>query len=543
VRPRIQLAFLFLVLVPIGLLAFLGFRVARDEKTLVAREIETAERARLLDLGGSIARTVDQIERRFLAKLESVNGAAPEDLRALARKEPLFRQPFSVAADGRLVFPDGFGSPSVRGGRASDLSDEERSFLVRTRSIWAGEAELYAPPAGEDATSSTAKKKRTDDVVALASARASGWIVWYWEEGPHLLFWRRRPEGGVMGAEIERIAMLSQIISSVPALDSREGTTRLLDAKNEAIAEWGEDADGAGGPIASVALSHPLDFMRLEFVPSARERDALSGRTFNLGMLFGLAAILLALSIAAIYFHRESTRALRDAAERVSFVTQVSHELKTPLTNVRLYAELLEDRLGDSDEDAQRQLGVIISESQRLGRLINNILSFSKHRQNKLSVSQAPVVIDEVVEGVLEQFEPLFQAKGIEAEAKLSAPHPVPADKDAIGQILANLLSNVEKYAAVGKHVEIESKEEPDALTVTVRDRGPGIASAHRTRIFDPFYRVSDKLADGVTGTGIGLTIARELARLHGGDLLLLASERGSTFQLTLPRPGKEART
>src|SRR5207244_3501290 len=151
-----------------------------------------------------------------------------------------------------------------------------------------------------------------------------------------------------------------------------------------------------------------LDFLRLEYFASASELEALSGTTYHFGMLLGLAAVLLALLLLALYFHRESTRALRDAAERVSFVTRVSHELKTPLTNVRLYAELLEDSLEGSDEGTLKRLGIIVSESQRLARLINNILTFSKHRQNKLSIQEQPVVIDDLVEGVLEQFTPLF---------------------------------------------------------------------------------------------------------------------------------------
>jgi signal transduction histidine kinase len=538
VRPKIQIAFLLLVLVPIGLLAVLGFRVARDEREIVAREIETLERARLQDLEAAVASMMQSIERRFLAKLESVEGAAPDAdaLRSLARKEPLFRQPFSVSKTGALVHPRG----------RHDASQEELDFLARTRAIWSGEAVLYTPPNSEASTSSAARPKRTDDVVALASSHPHGWIVWYWEEGPHLMFWRRRPDGSVIGAEIERVALLSRIVGGLSQLASAggDGSVWLRDEKNDALAKWSStDSEPGGGadrarPIASVSLAHPLDFLRLEYVPSESERGALAGRTFHLGMMLGVLAVLLALSLLAIYFYRESTRELRDAAERVSFVTQVSHELKTPLTNVRLYAELLEETLDDSDREAKRRLGVIISESQRLGRLINNILTFSKHRQNKLQIHEAPVVIDEVVEGVLEQFGPLLEAKGIEKRMKLAAPTPMLGDKDALGQILANLFSNVEKYAAGGRILEVESREDKACATVTVRDRGPGIPAVHRGRIFEPFYRVSDRLADGVTGTGIGLTIARELARLHGGDLALVGSNQGAAFELMLPKKG-----
>src|SRR5262249_38427135 len=154
-----------------------------------------------------------------------------------------------------------------------DASQEELDFLARTHSIWAGEAVLYAPPNNEVSTSSAARPRRTDDVVALASARAFGGIVWYWEEAPHLMFWRQRADGSVIGAEVERVALLSRIVGSVSSLSSAggEGTIWLRDAKNDAISKWApSDSDPKDGheqerPIASVSLAHPLDFLRLEY--------------------------------------------------------------------------------------------------------------------------------------------------------------------------------------------------------------------------------------------------------------------------------------
>ncbi|MCA9558925.1 MAG: HAMP domain-containing histidine kinase, partial [Myxococcales bacterium] len=241
----------------------------------------------------------------------------------------------------------------------------------------------------------------------------------------------------------------------------------------------------------------------------------------------------LALLGLAGWFSRESTRELRRAAQRVSFVNQVSHELKTPLTNIRMYAELLEDELADTDDRAERYVGIIVSESQRLSRLIANILSFARHQREQLSVRKAPAVVDDVVRQTLDQFAPSLAAAGVSPQLDLSAGATVRVDADALGQMLGNLLSNVEKYAA-GRPVDLVTRQAGGVTTLTVRDHGPGIPKAARAKVFEPFHRLSNALSDGVTGTGIGLGIARELARLHGGDLVLEADEDGAAFTITL---------
>ena len=115
-----------------------------------------------------------------------------------------------------------------------------------------------------------------------------------------------------------------------------------------------------------------------------------------------------------------------------------------------------------------------------------------------------------------------------------AASKAVAVDSDFLEQILGNLFGNVEKYAADGGVMRVQSEMCGAELTITVADQGPGIAQSQREEIFEPFKRLSNKLSDGVTGTGIGLSIARELARNHGGDLTLEPSDKGATFMLTM---------
>jgi len=133
-------------------------------------------------------------------------------------------------------------------------------------------------------------------------------------------------------------------------------------------------------------------------------------------------------------------------------------------------------------------------------------------------------------DAVVAQFEPSFAAKGLKAE--VSGESTAHVDPDAVGQILGNLLSNVEKYASDGHRVEVEIKDD----RMEVRDHGPGVPPEDLRRIFEPFVRLGDKLSDGVTGTGIGLTIAGELARLQGGSLDVERANPGLRFTLRFPK-------
>lgn len=582
-HPRQIILFLLIVLTPLGLAAWLGLKVARDEQATGQHQFQALLQGRLRDVDSIIARTIHDVERHLVDKVlsrEPGHGAAPQDqsgmaaeqiefLRALRRKEPLVREIFMLDTQGRLLFPPEDASASA----------EELAFRARTAAIWRGDAVLYGVPAPESAALAQgrglpdegavespvpghsripeppiqgvedaqganlpgappdARPPRGDSILALARTQPHGWITWYWEEGLHLLFWRRMDTGRVMGVEIERVALLSRIVGKLPASGIDEGRVVLTDASGHALHQWGPYEPATGEePLASTPVSEPLHTWRIQHFVSPAQKQAFFANTLRMNLLVGFLAVALSLMAMALWFYRDYARRMRDAAERVSFVTRVSHELKTPLTNIRLYAELIDNELLDEDDRARRRLSVIIAESQRLTRLINNILTFSKQHRAKLDLHKTAIQVNEVVESVLAQFAPALEAKGIKTSFTAGAGEPVQADSDAIGQIVANLVSNVEKYAASGAFLHITTLDDESQTVVRVADRGPGIAPPHQEKIFRPFYRVSDKLADGVTGTGIGLAIARELARMSGGDLVLVPADQGACFELRLPR-------
>ncbi|MCA9437200.1 MAG: HAMP domain-containing histidine kinase, partial [Candidatus Omnitrophica bacterium] len=308
-----------------------------------------------------------------------------------------------------------------------------------------------------------------------------------------------------------------------------------IDSQGKSLYQWGAFTPEEGSdPIVSNNLEDPLSSWSLQvFAPSDYlKSDGLS--SYAMSLWLGLIAVGLGLLAVGYLVIREYTREMREAEQRVTFVNQVSHELKTPLTNIRMYAELLQDEIAEESPSLAKKTRIIAEESGRLSRLIGNILTFSRKERAKLQLHFSKGVLDETIRATLDQFRPLLTAKGIEIDLDLKTPDNVYFDSDAVGQMVGNLLSNVEKYCHPKSRVSLTTFRKGANLVVEIADNGPGISKSEREKIFRPFYRVSNELTDGVTGTGIGLSISRDLARMHGGDLELLPSDTGSHFRITL---------
>ncbi len=307
------------------------------------------------------------------------------------------------------------------------------------------------------------------------------------------------------------------------------------------VYQWGR-FEPVDGPVHQLPLSPPLGSWKLEYFGSGLGQGA-DLKWFNLaGILTAVGAALFGL---AFYLYREHTREMQLAEQRVNFVNQVSHELKTPLTNIRLYAELLgENSQEDNSEEGgkfRRYLEVITTESQRLSRLIANVLNFARSKKDRMVLRREAGEIDTIIKAALHMFAPSLKTKGVRINFKAEAGDRVEVDPDALEQILNNLLSNTEKYGTSGGRLDIQSARKGDRTLIIVRDYGPGVSKRDANRIFQPFYRTHSGIADGVTGTGIGLSIARDLARLHGGDLTLVATDKGACFKIELHTPVRPA--
>ncbi|HAD57882.1 MAG TPA: hypothetical protein DCG12_01380 [Planctomycetaceae bacterium] len=366
----------------------------------------------------------------------------------------------------------------------------------------------------------------------------SGWFVWYWERGLNLIYWQRRPDGKIVGCALERSRWISDLIVSLPDQNSDKNIpTRisLLDTKGNPVYQWGAyTPKKKEEPVCDVHLAVPLASWRLQCFAPIDTMMADTGQSSWLGLFTAIGVACVALATFGV---REFARDMKEASKQVSFVNQVSHELKTPLTNIRMYAELLDRDLdGIVEESAtapKRRLEVILSEGQRLSRLIGNVLTFARQQRKTLQLQAQQIDPGQQIKKIIDRFRPALTDQQISVEMDLAEGPLINIDPDFLEQILGNLVSNVEKYAGSGGMLSVTSRIESNQLIVDVVDAGPGIPSAKRAFVFEPFSRLSNDVSYAA-GTGIGLPIARELARLHGGDVQLLDSESGCWFRATL---------
>jgi signal transduction histidine kinase len=262
-----------------------------------------------------------------------------------------------------------------------------------------------------------------------------------------------------------------------------------------------------------------------------------SASTFKLTLGLLVALLVLAIAVGSWLIVADLSRQLRLARQKTDFVSNVSHELKTPLTSIRMFTEMLaEDRV--PDESKRRHfLGIITAETARLTRLINNVLDFARLERGEKKYQFAPFDLAALVRETVDSYRPHLETLGFTLRSQIPAePITFNGDRDAMAQVLVNLLSNAEKYSGERKEIEVALESSAGAIEVRVSDHGLGVPAGCEEKIFDQFYRAHDSLGSGIQGSGLGLTLARQIARAHGGDVTFERRDGGgSCFLLKLP--------
>ena len=343
----------------------------------------------------------------------------------------------------------------------------------------------------------------------------SGWYQNY----DHLIYWFKVSDD-IIGFELSTIKLTFDIINLLDN-QSLDDNFKLINSDKQ-IYSNGKTFENE----ITESLKYPLQNWHLTYYYSSPNLVNL----YILG-IGGIALFILVLFGFVFYGYREYTRTLRLAKQQVTFVGQVSHEFKTPLTNITLYSEMLSEYLEDEAAPIPDYLQVISAESKRLTRLIQNVLTFNK--PNNLNIK--PVNLTALLKQVYLTFKPILAAKSLQLNLiNLENDCIVNTDADSVMQILNNFLSNAEKYASKGKQVDLSLCRSGKQVVITVRDYGEGVATHLLKQIFKPFYRVSSSITEGVSGTGIGLTIANQLAKQLQGEIKVVNQKPGIAFSLIL---------
>jgi signal transduction histidine kinase len=253
--------------------------------------------------------------------------------------------------------------------------------------------------------------------------------------------------------------------------------------------------------------------------------------------LIGFIDLMLGAGLFLVYSNVR--REMHLSRLKSDFVANVSHELKTPLALIRLFAETLELQRVPTEEKKRQYYRVIHKESQRLTQLINNILDFSRIEAGGKGYRFAPEDLNRIVSEVLEAYRFPIEQQGFVLERELAEDLPVvDVDKEALSQAILNLLNNAIKYSRDEKRLRVETAKGAGAGTVrlSVTDHGIGISAVDHRKIFEKFYRAENSLVHETKGSGLGLSLVRHIVEAHGGEVLVESSPgKGSTFTIVLP--------
>jgi two-component system phosphate regulon sensor histidine kinase PhoR len=361
---------------------------------------------------------------------------------------------------------------------------------------------------------------------------------------PYLLSYTRRDAGGkiyyiILEADIAHL--VGAVFPRVFAPDSKRRLFQVVDARGNLI---------FGLPFAEVPEPYLISLVfktlwswRLRMaprdVPVLVEKEA--ARRWNDWIFVGVASVTLFVGLGIL---TSAIRAERRANQAKSdFIANVSHELKTPLSLIRMFGEILATGRTRNEGTAREYAEIITRESERLSRLIDNVLDFARIERGKEAYQFELGDLAEVLSRGLDVYRHRLEREGMTLHLDIAEDlPPVRIDENAMTLLLLNLVDNAVKYAADGKELEVSLREDGDRVLLSVADRGPGIPADERDRVFERFYRARSVRGLPVRGSGIGLAIVKHIATAHGGDVKISATPGGgSTFTVWLPRAPDEA--
>jgi signal transduction histidine kinase len=456
---------------------------ARDVAAMAADKIEMLLRQR-----------EDELLARLAAIVESGDLRRPT-LEAFERETPLVQRLYLFDRGGRLLYPSGWQAADA-GVFAGLLAEISQGFWERggRRDFVAGEQSMLA---------------------AIVRGR----------DGAPLLVAVARSAEALQREVFDKT--LKNLDSPIICV--------VVDDRGRPVS--GQAPLGDAGLIVTVPFRQAFPTWRVALYQPAGASPRQSVRR-QVMLFMGAFGVLLVVIVAGLVVtYRLVRRETEMARLKSDFVANVSHDLKTPLSVIRMFGETLE--LGRVRDEATRgeYYRVITRESERLSRLIDNVLDFSRIEGGRRRYERTPTAIEPLVRDVLEAFAHPFSQRGFKVEVDVAPGLPeVELDADAVSQALANLVDNAIKYSPDGTSLRVEAAARDGALTLAVVDEGIGIPREEQRRIFEKFYRVGRSETQGRRGSGVGLALVRHVAEAHGGRVTVESRPgAGSRFTLWLP--------
>ncbi len=575
---KVALVFVLAVFAPSLVLAWLAVRSARDQQIVVAQQqtllyqgVADALAKEVRDFMSERQREFAQIVEELRRDHSSAELSGRFDALCVVAC-PSAEVGFTVNADGTVLSPSLFDRPAARQFRLNNdrflgscesvevywnspkgaVNLSKLDAKATSGSSLGSSATKNAPPEIPKNSKFVLLKEKSDPGSTIAPDAAEfkeligdafeGTIARFLQNKLTVMLWYRsvREPELIYGAQLN----LSNIVAGLQPVIHIPETFRA-DAKVALINDAGKVVAGESGgqrPIITTEVGHVLPHWKIGLYLNSPEVLTRSAKSVRLVITLSVVAMIVAIGLGSALIVVDLKQQLALARQKTDFVSNVSHELKTPLTSIRMFSELLGEEKVADEKQRKQFLQIIGSETARLTRLINNVLDFARMERGEKEYRFMRCHLRDLVRETVELYRPQLEASGFQVNVALPpSTVEVNGDCDALAQVLVNLLSNAEKYAADGKEVTIQLTTDESAsggnrlIELRVLDRGPGVPRDCEEKIFEQFYRAHDSLSSGIQGSGLGLTLARQIARAHHGDLRYQPRPGGgSCFVMTM---------
>jgi len=573
-KKRAVIIYWLLMLVPAVAVCLAASQLLVHEQERISHLAQSSRNSRARAIAENLRITVDAVETKLQQALHEIPGDLLADtLLEWEATNPLIRNVFVWNEATGLEYPlTGMASTAEErrfmdrfdglfSGRISWASNDAENVSGRTddpaSSYESSSGTQVAEPQQQKQVTTAGKIKASREALVdmvlssemapatdtlgagKSAAKTGGWMPWFVENRLYIIGWAKTdPEGPVYGVELELMTLLSRLITDFPAEETENAVYALKDDSGGILHQIGSaQIDPNAEPESIISLAPQLPHWELAVYALGKDAAPLAGRGFLI-----LSGLLLVIFLVAILFGGgmltwQAHRKQKEALLKTTFVSNVSHELKTPLTSIRMYAELLFGGRITDPEKKRHYLQVIVSETRRLTRLVNNVLDFSRLEQGRKKYHPEAVNLTDYLREVLSSHALPVKEAGMTLKTAIpDRDISVRTDRDALDQVMVNLIDNAVKYAANGGELTVSLDMENDRARIEVSDKGPGVSVAHRERIFEQFHRVDDSLTAKQQGSGLGLSIARRILRDLDGDLTYRpGNDGGSCFVATLP--------
>lgn len=495
---------------------------------------------------------------RFLCNVESVevywnSGKGAINLSALDQKNysnsgTQLSQAVQQPTYQQQVFPSqsqatGYGNTD-NAGQNRNPSKRVVSPQNKLESQTANEQQAFPPLPSENSYS---KVQVTEaEFRQLIGDSYQGTMARFLQNRLNVMTWYRSQKNPelVFGAQLNLNKLkeeLKTLINSLPPELHDEVCLVLLDDNARPIEKSSKDFTTTWKkPFVAAEIGEALPHWEIALYLLHPDKLTSSAITLKVTISLLVALLVAAIVIGGWLIVRDLQRELLLSRQKTDFVSNVSHELKTPLTSIRMFAELLADGRVKDNAKQQSYLQIISAESARLTRLINNVLDFARIERGEKKYEMRDMDLCQTVSNSVEALRAQMEAAQFKVILELpDSPVSIRGDADALSQVMVNLLSNAEKYSQDAKEITVGLKIAAHPFPhaeVQVMDRGLGVPKGCEEKIFEQFYRAHDSLSSGIQGSGLGLTLARQIARAHGGEITHAArAGGGSIFTLKLP--------